>query len=156
MNGTLIFFKIQDVFLKCQGRSCIYQDRNEQWMKHSLSSEYELCSNSIKIEAVFTRRELNNEWNIDFLQKTRCVQIVTRQKLYLPRENWTMNETLIFFKIQGVFEWYQDWSCIYQGRIEQWMKHWFSSKFKVCSNSVKTEAVFTKTKMNNKWNIHFL
>ena len=32
------------------------------------------------------------------------------------------------------------------------MKNLFSSKYEVCSINVETEAVFTKTRMNNKWN----
>ena len=78
----------------------------------------------------------------------KCIQIESSLKLNLM----TMDETFIFFDKQGVFKKYQDWSCIHRDRNEQWMKHWFSSKYKVCSNSIKTEAVFTKTEMNNEWN----
>ena len=154
MNEIFIFFNIQIVFKEYQDWSCSYQERIEQWMKHSFSSKDKVCSNSIKTEAVFTKGELNNEWNIHFLQKTRCVQIVSRLKLYLPRQKWTINETFIFLKIQGAFK-YQDWSCIYQDRNELWMKHSFSLKYMVCSKSVKTEAVFTKAEINNEWNIHY-
>ena len=31
--------------------------------------------------------------------QTKCVKKVLRLKLYLPRQKWTMNKTLIFFKI---------------------------------------------------------
>ena len=34
--------------------------------KHSFSSKYEVSKN-IKIKAVFTKTEMNNEWNINFL-----------------------------------------------------------------------------------------
>ena len=46
------------------------------------------------------------------------------------------------------------------------LKFWFSILtfiealflylYKVCSKSIKTEVVFTKTKMNNEWNIYLL
>ena len=102
MNETFIPFKIQGVSKYYQDWSCIYQNRNEQWMKHSFLSKYKVCPNSIKTEAVSTKTEMNNEWNIHFLQNTRCVQIVSRLKLYLPKQKCTMNETFIFYKIQGV------------------------------------------------------
>ena len=35
-------------------------------------------------------------------------------KLCLPRQKWTMNETLIFFKIRSVLKKYQDWNFIYR------------------------------------------
>ena len=35
-------------------------------------------------------------WNINGM---RCDQKVSRLKLYLPKQKWTMNETFIFFKI---------------------------------------------------------
>ena len=31
---------------------------------------YEACSKSIKTEAIFTKIEMNNEWNVNFLQNT--------------------------------------------------------------------------------------
>ena len=124
-------------------------------MKLSFSSKYELCWQNIETEAVFTKTEMNNEWNVDFLQNTSCVDKISRLKLYLPRQKWTMNETLIFFKIRAVLTKYRDWSCIYQDRNEQWMKRWFSSKYELCWKSIETEAVFTKTEMNNEWNVDF-
>ena len=40
---------------------------------------------------------INEEWmNVRFLQNTSWVQNVSREKLYLPRQNRTMNETLFF------------------------------------------------------------
>ena len=67
-----------------------------------------------------------------------------------------MNETLIFFKIRAELKKYRDWSCIYQDRNEQRMKRWFSLKFELSWKSIETEAVFTKTEMNNEWNVDFL
>ena len=131
MNKTLIFFKIRGVLKKYPDESCIYQDRHEQWMKRwFFLKKYELCWKSIPTEAVFTKTEMNNEWNVDFLENTRPVEKVSRQKLYLPRQKWTMNKTLIFFKIRGVLKKYPDESCIYQDRHEQWMKRWFLKKKK--------------------------
>ena len=158
MNKTLIFFKIRGVLKKYPDESCIYQDRHEQWMKRwFLKKKYELCWKSIPTEAVFTKTEMNNEWNVDFLENTRTVEKVSWQKLYLPRQKWTMNKTLIFFKIRGVLKKYPDESCIYQDRHEQWMKRWFlKKKYELCWKSIPTEAVFTKTEMNNEWNVDFL
>ena len=85
-----------------------------------------VCSKSIKLVAVFTKTEINSEWNIHVFQNTKCVRK------------------------------YQDGSCIYRDRNEQRMKHSFSSKYKVCSKSIKMEAVLTKTEINNEWNINFL
>ena len=150
-NEMLIFFKIRDVFKKYRDWNCFYQDRNEQRMKCWFSSKYEMCWKSIGNETVFTKKKINNEWNVDFLQHTRCVEKVSRLKLYLPRQKWTKNETLIFFKTRDVLKKNRDWSCIYQDRNEQTMKCWFSSKYEMCSKSIKTEAVFTKTEINNEW-----
>ena len=36
--------------------------------------------------------------------------------MYLPRQKWTMNKTLIFFIIRDVFKRYRALSCIYQDR----------------------------------------
>ena len=57
-------------------------------------------------------------------------QQVPRLKVYLLRDEWTTNETFIFFKIQDMIKKYRDWCCIYQDRNEQWMKHSFSLKYK--------------------------
>ena len=124
-------------------------------MKRWFSSKYNLRWKSIETEALFTKTEINNKCNVDFLQNTTCFGKVSRLKLYLPRQKWTMNETLIFFKIRPVMKKYRDWSCIYQDRSEQWMKRWFSSNYELCWKSIETEAVFTKTEMNNEWNINF-
>ena len=57
-----------------------------------------------------------------------------------------MNKTLISFKKRDMFlKKYRDWSCIYQDRKEQYMKHKFPSEHEVClKKSIETEAVFTK------------
>ena len=47
-------------------------------------------------------------------------QKVSRLKLSLPRQKWTMNKTLIFFKSCSVFPKYWNWICIYQYRSKQW------------------------------------
>ena len=57
MNETLIFFKIRDVFLK-----------------------------TIETDAVFTKTEMNNEWKVNFLQNTSCVEKVSILKLFLLSE----------------------------------------------------------------------
>ena len=110
-----------------------------------------MCSESLVMET-----EINNEWNVDFLQNTRYFQNVSVSKLYLPRQKWTMNETSIFFKIRRIFKMYQSRSCIYRDRNKQWMKRRFSLKYEVFSECISPEAVFTETEMNNEWNVDFL
>ena len=51
----------------------------------------------------------------------RCVKKVSRLKLDLPWQKWTMSEKLIFFEIWGDFKEYWDLSCIYPDKKEQWM-----------------------------------
>ena len=34
--------------------------------------KYEMCSKSIKTEAVFIKTEIDNEWNVNFLQSSLC------------------------------------------------------------------------------------
>ena len=74
MNKTLIYFKTQ------------------------------LCSKSYVCEAAFTNKEVNNEWNFDFLQNTNGVQKVSWQKLFVPIKKLTMTETFIYFKIQTLLK----------------------------------------------------
>ena len=50
---------------------------------------------------------------------TSYVQKVSRLKLYIPRQKWTINETLIFFKLYIVSKKYCDWSCINQDKKKQ-------------------------------------
>ena len=78
---------------------------------------------------VFTKAEMNNEWNVYCLQNTKRVEKVSRLKLYLQKQKWTMNEMFIVFKILSVLKKYRDWSCIYKSRNEQWMKCLLSSKY---------------------------
>ena len=77
---------------KYQDWICIYQNKNDQWLKHLFSLKYKVCWKNIKTEAAFTMIKMNNEWNV------------------------------FSFKIQGVLKKYIDWSCIYQGRNEQGIK----------------------------------
>ena len=118
-------------------------------------SKYEICSKSNETEAVFTKTDMNNEWNVIFFfskyeicsksNETEAVFTKTdmnnewnvnfvfqntrsvQKAMRLKLYLWTMNETLIFF-----------------------------SKYEICSKSNETEAVFTKTEMNNEWSISFL
>ena len=80
---------------------------------------------SIETEAVFTKIEMTNEWNINFPLNTRFVKKLLRLKLYLPRQLSTMDEPFFFF-----------------------------TKYKFDWKSIKTEALFTKTVMTNEWNIN--
>ena len=118
VNETFIFYKIQAALKIYRDWSYIYQDRNEQWMKRSFSTKYKLRWKFIETEAIFTKTEMNTEWNVHFQQNTSCVENLSRLKLYLPRQKWTMNETFIFYKIQAVLKIYRDWSCFYQYRNE--------------------------------------
>ena len=88
----------------------LYQDRNEQWMKWSFSSKYELRSKSIEteqnkneqwtryfsskqelslksieIEAVLTKIEMNDERNVHFSLKYKVFSKKS-VKLYFPLE----------------------------------------------------------------------
>ena len=64
-----------------------------------------------------------NELNINFLQiQNEFLKILARVKMYLPWRKWTMNESLIFFKIPDeFFKNYRDKSYIYHDGNEQWM-----------------------------------
>ena len=68
MNKTLIFFQIREMV------------------------------KSTKTEAVFTKTEMNNKWNGNFLLNKRNGQKVSRLKPYLLRWKWAVNEILIFFQ----------------------------------------------------------
>ena len=92
---------------------------------------------------------------IHFFQNTSCAQKISRLKLYLPGQKWTMKETLIFIKIRHVLKMYRDWYCIFLEKNEHWMKFLFFSKYGQCPNCNKTEAIFTKSEMNNERNVHF-
>ena len=47
----------------------------------------------------FNKIEINDEWSVNFLQTTRCVQKVSRRKLFLLNQKWKMNKALILFEI---------------------------------------------------------
>ena len=86
----------------------------------SFSSKYEQCWKSIETAYIFTKREMNNEGNVDFLQNSSCVEKVSRLKPYLPREKWTMNETFDFLQnIRLCWRSIKTGRCIYQDRNEQ-------------------------------------
>ena len=72
MNETLIFFEIRAVLKKYRDWSCIYQERNEQWIKRWFSWKYELCWKSIETEAIFSKTKINHARNVNFLQNTKC------------------------------------------------------------------------------------
>ena len=55
--------------------------------------------------------------------------------------------------IQSVFKKYQDWSCIYQDRNEQWMKHSFSLKQFPSHSKHLFQRVFLLSKC--PWNTSF-
>ena len=112
----------------------------------------EIALKNSETEAVFTKRNINNEWNVNFhqnicsvkkkvsrltllfsktdtrqwkfFQNTWCIKILER-KLYSSRPQWTMNWTLIFNQI------------------------WYVSK------NIEKEVVFTETEMTNEWNVNF-
>ena len=110
-------------------------------MKETLiSSKYEFCWKSIKTEAVSNQIEMKNEWKVHFLQNTRCIEKVSRLKLYFPREKGTIDKgsfsskykmckvsrlklyllsekraidkTLIFPQIQSAFKTYRQHLCL--------------------------------------------
>ena len=80
-----IHSKIKAELKKYRDWNCIYQDRNEQWMKRLFSPNTCCTEKSIETEAVFTNIEMNNEWNVYFLQIRFVLKKVSRLKLYLPR-----------------------------------------------------------------------
>ena len=97
---------------------------------------------------------MNNEWNINLLQDMSSVEKESTLKLYLPGQKWTMNETLICFKIWALLKKNQHWNCICQDWNEQWIKRLFVSKYELCWKRINTEAVFARTEMIKEWNIN--
>ena len=60
-------------------------------MKRSFSSKYEVCSKIIKTEAVFIKREMNDEWNVNFLQNSSLdIQLVYSNVFSIY---WSTSET---------------------------------------------------------------
>ena len=100
------------------------------------------------------KTELNNEWNVNFLPKTKCVQKVLRLKQYLLRTKWTMNETLIFFKIRTVKK--VSRLKLYLPR-QKWTINETLIFFKIrrIFQCIETEVVFYKKDMINKWSCNF-
>ncbi len=119
------------------------------WIILLITKSNLVCLKSSRLKLYLTKTEMNTEWNVNFLQNTRCGQKVSRQK-------WTMNETSIFFEIQDVFKKYSDWNSNYPHRNEQWLKRPFSLKYKMCSKSIQTEILIIHAEMNNEWNVNFL
>ena len=72
--------------------------------------------------------------------------------LYLPRSKWTINQTLIFFKIRSVFRNYRDWSCTYQDRNEQSSK--ISLQNTKCVQKYRDCSLIYKG-LNIEWNAYF-
>ena len=58
-----------------------------------------MISKRIGIEAVFIKTGINNKGYFDSFLNIRNIQKVPRLKLYLSRQRWTVNETVILFKI---------------------------------------------------------
>ena len=77
-----------------------------------------------------------------FLGDMRCVQKVSRLKLYFLRQKWISNETWVFFKMLGVFKKILRLQ-MYLPRQKGTMNEIFIFfKFKVCTK--KTESACTK------------
>ena len=96
MNETLIFFKIRRVL------------------------------KNIDNEAVFTKTDGNNKWNVNFLQNTTCVKNIDNEAVFTKTE--MKDEWNVYFL--------QNTKCVLK--------------------SIETEIIFTKTGRNNKWNVNFL
>ena len=69
---------------------------------------YKVCSKSIEAEAVFTTTEMNNEWNVNFLQNTNTAEKSIEIEAAFTNIEVMKKETLIFFKKQGYFRKYRD------------------------------------------------
>ena len=155
MNETLIFFKIQGRFKRYWPE--LYLPRQKSITNETLIFlKIKIFLKTIKTGAVFTKTEMNNEWNINFLQNKVNSKSIKSEAIFI-QQKWTMNK-IIFFKIWGVVKKYQDWTSIYEDKNKLWMKHLFSSEYKVFSKGIETEVVFIKTVMNNenKWNINYI
>ena len=57
-------------------------------------------------------RNLGNSTVFMISQHMRFVWKVLRQKLYLPWQKWTLDETLVFLRTLDATKKYQDWRCI--------------------------------------------
>ena len=144
-----------------------------------------MCSKRIEFEAVFTKTEMSNEWNIHFLQKMWLVKKYRgwsficqnrneqrMKRLFSSKYNvwWKSMETkalftktgmnnkwnISFHKIRGVLKTYRGWGFIYQDSNDHRTKSSFFSKYEVCSKSIETGAEFTKIERKNGWNVNFL
>ena len=137
----------------------MYSERNSLTSRHKINL-YSLW-HAVKINQL---PQLQN-WLLTRLSKIRqneiklrigrfcCIKVLCEENpsTFEILEYLTVNKLIKLSKIRCVSKKYRDWSCIYYGRNEQWMKRSFSSKYDVCPKSIDTEAVFTKTEMNNEW-----
>ena len=94
-----------------------YQDWSCIYQDINFSPKYKLCLNVSRAKLYLPRQKWTMNETLIFLKNTKYVPKVSRLNLYLPRQKWTMNETLIFLQIRPVFKKYRDWSCIYQYSI---------------------------------------
>ena len=89
--------------------------------KSRLIHAYKMWSKSIKTEAIFTKTEKNNEWNIKFLWNTRCDEKVSKtEAVFIKIEinnEWNSNFLL---NMRCVKKNIKDWIWIYQIKHGQW------------------------------------
>ena len=83
------------------------------------------------------------------VKKTNCYW-PTILKSNVEYAKWWMNVYDIDLDTRYDKKKYQGWNYIYQDRNKQWTKHWFSLRYKVYSETIKPEIVFTKTETNNE------
>ena len=141
----------------------------------------------IYTEVVFTKTVMNNIWETNSLQNVKCDEKKrSTLKQYLPRQKWTMNGTLISFKMWCVIKngsrqklypsghkwtmserpsFFKMWGVIrkgftlklfYQDRKTKNKRLFFFKVRSQFKNSTDTDAVFTKTEINYGRKINFL
>ena len=66
---------------------------------------------------------MDNEWNVDFLQNTSCVEKSTKTEAVFTKIEMYNEWKIHFLQNTSCVKKYWDLSCIY--RNEQWMKHSF-------------------------------
>ena len=103
---------------------------------------------------VCTKIEINNEYNLHFLQNTRLIlKSVMNLKLYLPRQKGTMNENIHFLQNTMDIE-KVSWLKMYLPRQKWTMNETFIFlEIRTVSKGLETDAVFTKTEMK-QWMKH--
>ena len=85
-----------------------------------------------------------------------CIKAVTRLKLYLPRQKWTINKTLTFFKIRKLLRNFEIEAGITKREINSEWNIIFFFKYNVRLKSVESKVVFTQTETNNERNADIL